>query len=39
MPAPGDNVLIPGDKALTYVDLREHDDISGAGLNVCSPTF
>lgn len=33
LPAPGDNVLIPGDKALTYVDLREHDDISGAGLN------
>ena len=33
LPAPGDNVLIPGDKALTYVDLREHDDISGTGLN------
>lgn len=33
LPSPTDNLLMPGDKDLTYADLRKHDDISGTGLN------
>lgn len=39
LPAPGDNVLIPGDKALTYVDLRNMTTSAERDSTVYSPTF
>ncbi|WP_055426781.1 HsdM family class I SAM-dependent methyltransferase [Bifidobacterium aesculapii] len=33
LPSPSDNILFAGDEPLTYGELRNHEEISGKGLN------